>query len=46
VDEVANVQAIAYDKKRQLVVKTSGKRRRITLYSVGMIIIEETMLDA
>jgi hypothetical protein len=45
VDEVVNVEAIAYDSKIQLVVKRTGKKRRITLYSVVMITTEETLLN-
>jgi hypothetical protein len=45
VDEVFDVQAIGYDRKRQLVLKRTRKKRRITLDSVVMITTEETMLD-
>jgi hypothetical protein len=46
VDEVVDVQAITYDRKIQLIVKRTGKKRRITLDSVVMITMEETLLDA
>jgi hypothetical protein len=46
VDEVVDVQAIAYDRKRQVVVRRTNKKRRLTLDSVVMITIEETLLDA
>jgi hypothetical protein len=46
VDEVVDVQAISYDRKRQLVVKRTRKKRRITLDSALMITTEETLLDA
>jgi hypothetical protein len=45
VDEVVHVQAIAYDRKIQLVVKRVVKKRIITLDSVVMITTEETLLD-
>jgi hypothetical protein len=37
VDEVVDVQAISYDRKRQVVVRRTGKKRRITLDNVVMI---------
>jgi hypothetical protein len=46
VDEVADVHAITYDRKRQVVVKRTNKKRRLTLDNVVMITTEETLLDA
>jgi len=46
VDEVADVESIAYDRKRQVVFKRTNKKRRLTLDIVVMITMEETMLDA
>jgi hypothetical protein len=40
VDEVVDVHAIAYDRKRQVVVKRNSKKRRLTLDSVVVITIE------
>jgi hypothetical protein len=45
VDEVVDVQAIAYDRKRQVVVRRIGKKRRLTLDNVMLITMEETLLD-
>jgi hypothetical protein len=44
-DKVVDVQDISYDSKRQLIVNITGKKRRITLESVVMITIKETLLD-
>jgi hypothetical protein len=46
VDEVVDVQAITYDRKRKVVVKRTSKKRRLTLDSVVVITMKETMLDA
>jgi hypothetical protein len=46
IDEVVDVQAIAYDRKRQVVVKRTSKKRRLTLDSAVMITTEETLFDA
>jgi hypothetical protein len=45
VDEVENVQAIAYDRKRQVVVKRKSRKRKLTLDSVVVVTIEETLFD-
>jgi hypothetical protein len=46
VDEVVDVQEITYDRKRQVIVRRTGKKRRLTLDNVVMITMEETLLDA
>jgi len=43
---VVDIQAITYDRKIQVVVRRSDKKRRLNLDSVVMITIEETLLDA
>jgi hypothetical protein len=45
VDEVDDIQSIAYDRKRKWIVKRTGKKRRITLDSAVIITMEETLLD-
>jgi hypothetical protein len=45
-DEVANVKVIAYNKKRQVVVKRTSNKRRLTLDSAMVISTEETLFGA
>ena len=44
-DEVVNVQAISYDRKRQLILKRTRKKWILTSDNVLMITMEETLLD-
>jgi hypothetical protein len=43
---VFDVKAIIYNRKRQVVVKRTSKKERLTLDSVVVITMKETMLDA
>jgi hypothetical protein len=45
VDEVVDVQAISYDKKRKAVMKRTVKRRRFTLDNTLFVTTEETLFD-
>lgn len=45
VDEVADIQAIAYDRKRKAIMKRTTKKRRLTLDSSILITKEEKLLN-
>jgi hypothetical protein len=45
VDEVFDVKAISYDKKRKAMMKRTVKRRRFTLDSTMFVTTEETLFD-
>jgi hypothetical protein len=46
VDEVANIHAIAYDRKRKAIAHKTTKKRRITLYcSILITILEEHLIN-
>jgi hypothetical protein len=45
VDEVANIQEIAYERKRKVVMRRKTNKRKITLDSTLLITIEETLFD-
>jgi hypothetical protein len=44
-DEIVDVQAIAYDRKRKLVMKRMVKKRKLTLDSTLLITMEEILFD-
>jgi hypothetical protein len=45
-DEVVDIEAIAYEHKIQLVVKRTTRKRNITLDNTMFITTEETLLDS
>jgi hypothetical protein len=45
IDEVTDIQAIAYDQKRKFIMKKTTKKRRLTLDSLILIAIEEKFLS-
>jgi hypothetical protein len=45
IDEVTDIQAIAYDQKRKSIMKRTNKKRRLTLDSSILITIEENMIN-
>jgi len=45
VDEVVDVKTIAYDRKRQVGIRRTRMKRRLTLDNAVLITMEETMLD-
>jgi hypothetical protein len=45
-DEVVDIESISYDRKRQLLVKRTQRKRKLTLDSTMIMTSEETFLDA
>jgi hypothetical protein len=45
VDEVTVIQAITYDRKRKVVMRSKTKKRRLMLDNTLLITIEETLLN-
>jgi hypothetical protein len=45
VDEVTDIQAIAYDRKRKAIVKRTTKKRRLTLDSSILITTKEKLIS-
>jgi len=45
VDEIANMQAIAYDRKRKFMMKRTVKKRKLTFDSTLLITMEEALFD-
>jgi hypothetical protein len=45
VDEVFDIQEIAYDQKRKVIVKRTTKKRRLTLDSLILIATEEKLIS-
>jgi DNA repair ATPase RecN len=45
VDEVSDIQAITYDRKRKVVMRRTTKKRRLTLDSTLLITTKETLLN-
>jgi hypothetical protein len=45
VDEITEVRAIAYDRKRKVVMKRTVKKRKLTLDRTLFIATEETLFD-
>jgi hypothetical protein len=45
VDEIADIQAITYDRKRKATMRRTTKKRRLTLDSTLLITTEETLLN-
>jgi hypothetical protein len=45
VDEIADMQAIAYDKKRNGVMKRTVKKRKLMLDNTLLITTKETLFD-
>jgi hypothetical protein len=45
VDEITDIQEIAYDRKRKAVMRRTTKKRRLTLDNTLLITIEETLFD-
>jgi hypothetical protein len=45
VDEIVDIQEIAYDRKRKAVMRRTTKKRRLTLDSTLLITTEETLFD-
>jgi hypothetical protein len=44
-DEVSDIQAISYDRKRKSIMRRTTKNRRLTLDSAILITTEEDMLN-
>jgi hypothetical protein len=44
-DEIANVQVIAYDRKRKVVMRITTKKRRLTLDSALLVTTEEMLVN-
>jgi hypothetical protein len=45
VDEIIDIQSIAYDRKRKVEMRITTKKRRLTLDRTIFITTEETLLD-
>jgi hypothetical protein len=45
VDEIADMQAISYDRKRKSMMKRTVKKRKLTLDNTLFITMEETLFD-
>jgi hypothetical protein len=45
VDEVVDIQAIAYDRKRKFVMRRTPKKRRLTLDGTLLITTKETLIN-
>jgi len=44
-DEVVDIQAISYDRKRKSIMRRTTKKRRLTLDSTLLITTEEKLLN-